>query len=83
VVPAAEGGETTAENGQSLCEACNYAKEAPGWSARTVAGLGAHTVVTTTPTGHSYTSRAPCPPGLDLSLAERRLRRAINIAYAA
>ena len=30
----AEGGQTSATNGQGLCEACNYAKEADGWSAR-------------------------------------------------
>ena len=31
-VPAAAGGRTLARNGQGLCEACNYAKEADGWS---------------------------------------------------
>ena len=30
VVPHARGGPTTARNLQGLCEACNYAKEAPG-----------------------------------------------------
>ena len=25
------GGDTTAANGQGLCQACNHAKEAPGW----------------------------------------------------
>ncbi|MDX6372235.1 MAG: hypothetical protein QOD98_1223, partial [Nocardioidaceae bacterium] len=48
---------TTADNGQGLCELCNYAKEADGWSARTVPGPR-HTVETTTPTGHTYTSTA-------------------------
>jgi hypothetical protein len=62
----AEGGETSFANGQGLCEACNIAKEAPGWTARPVrAGPGPagqhhpHTVETTTPTGHVYTSVAP------------------------
>lgn len=32
VVPWAAGGTTTESNGRGLCEACNYAKEAPGWS---------------------------------------------------
>ena len=52
-------GPTTAANGQGLCEACNYAKEAPGWSARTTRAGPRHTVRTTTPTGHTYDSTAP------------------------
>ena len=52
-------GATTTTNGQGLCEACNYAKEAPGWRARTVRAGPGHTVRTTTPTGHSYDSTAP------------------------
>jgi len=28
------GGSTSGENGQGLCEACNHAKQAPGWRAR-------------------------------------------------
>ncbi|MFC3688280.1 HNH endonuclease [Aquipuribacter hungaricus] len=36
VVPHARGGPTTAENLQGLCEACNHAKEAPGWRASVV-----------------------------------------------
>ena len=57
VEPRSRGGTTTADNGQGLCEVCNYAKEADGWSARTVPGPR-HTVETTTPTGHTYTSTA-------------------------
>ncbi|WP_304659255.1 HNH endonuclease [Arthrobacter zhaoxinii] len=34
--PHSRGGPTKAENGQGLCEACNHAKEAPGWSAEVV-----------------------------------------------
>lgn len=61
VIPVAEDGATTAENVQSLCEACNYAKQAPGWTQRTVAEPR-HTVETTTPTGHHYRSPAPAVP---------------------
>ncbi|MEO5710694.1 MAG: DUF222 domain-containing protein [Nocardioidaceae bacterium] len=58
--PAGAGGETSAVNAQGLCEACNYAKEAPGWRTRARAdGL----LETTTPTGHRHRSRAPTPPG--------------------
>jgi hypothetical protein len=55
----AEGGETKLANGQGLCEACNIAKEALGWTARPRPGPDDHVVDTTTPTGHRYTSRAP------------------------
>ncbi|GAW51489.1 MULTISPECIES: HNH endonuclease [unclassified Nocardioides] len=54
----AEGGETSETNGQGLCEACNYAKQAPGWRARPSPGPRHH-VETTTPTGHQYSSTAP------------------------
>jgi hypothetical protein len=60
---AVEGGPTTAGNGQGLCEACNYAKQAPGWRARAIPGEPSHTIETTTPTGHRYRSTAPPPPG--------------------
>jgi hypothetical protein len=60
VTPAADGGPTTLNNGQSLCEACNYAKQAAGWKTeRSRDG----TITVTTPTGHTYTSRAPDIPG--------------------
>jgi hypothetical protein len=62
VTRAADGGATTADNGQGLCESCNYAKESAGWSARRVPGER-HPVETTTPTGHTYLTRAPDPPG--------------------
>jgi hypothetical protein len=58
----AEGGRTSHVNGQGLCEACNLAKQAPGWTARPRPGPR-HTVDTRTPTGHTYTSTAPPPPG--------------------
>ena len=57
-----EGGPTTVTNTQGLCEACNHAKQATGWTARPRPGPSpgsTHTVETTTPTGHTYTSTAP------------------------
>ena len=61
---AADGGPTTATNAQGLCEACNYTKDTPGWHARAhLDDTGIPTVVTTTPTGHTYTSHPPRPPG--------------------
>ncbi|MCQ2000432.1 HNH endonuclease [Arthrobacter zhaoxinii] len=64
--PHQDGGPTSMVNGQGLCEACNQAKEAPGWKARTAdppGQSGPHTVETTTPTGHTYRSTAPPLPG--------------------
>lgn len=60
VLPFARGGETTETNGDGLCEACNYAKEASGWRHEVVeAGDGTHLIRVTTPTGHTYESAAP------------------------
>ncbi|MET0820690.1 MAG: HNH endonuclease, partial [Aeromicrobium sp.] len=60
-VRASDGGETSAENGQGLCEACNYAKEAAGWRSLPLPS-DRHEVLITTPTGHTYVSSAPDPP---------------------
>ncbi|WP_461169202.1 HNH endonuclease [Arthrobacter sp. Z1-15] len=46
VRPVRDGGATSAENLQGLCEACNQAKEAPGWTTRTVDALPARTAET-------------------------------------
>lgn len=64
VQPHDEGGETSADNGQGLCEACNHVKQAPGWRQRVVGHpLDRHQVETVTPTGHRYVSTAPAPLG--------------------
>ena len=47
IQPHAEGGPTSYTNGQGLCEACNHAKEAPGWNA---------TAIRTTPPGNGSAS---------------------------
>jgi hypothetical protein len=60
--PVAADGETSRDNGQGLCEACNYAKEAPGWSVRVVA-TEPHTIEIRTPTRQVYRSQAPPLPG--------------------
>ncbi|GAA1072363.1 HNH endonuclease [Tsukamurella spumae] len=60
ITPHAAGGATSYSNGQGLCAACNYAKEAPGWRSATVDDpSGRHTVETRTPTGHVHRSTAP------------------------
>ncbi|MBC9733480.1 HNH endonuclease [Nocardioides sp. zg-578] len=70
-VPVAAGGPTTAGNAQGLCEACNHAKQAPGWQAQTspdgdaetgdpkTDDLGTGDIETTTPTGHRHRRRPP------------------------
>jgi hypothetical protein len=59
------GGPTSFANGRGVCARGNYVREMPGWEVELVDdGLGRHrhTVRTTTPTGHTYTSRAgPAP----------------------
>lgn len=59
--PVSAGGQTSRENGDGLCEGCNYAKEARGWRARPSPG-DRHTLEITTPNGHSYCSTAPPAP---------------------
>jgi len=66
--PSARGGPTSAVNGLGECEACNYAKEAPGWRVRASTDEnGCHTAEFTTPTGACYSSKAPpLPPRMDI-----------------
>ncbi|GAA3404295.1 hypothetical protein GCM10011577_22730 [Pseudarthrobacter polychromogenes] len=65
ITPWHSDGTTTSTNGQGLCEACNHTKETPGWTATPVPGPR-HTVELHTPTGHTYHSTAPPPPGTGL-----------------
>lgn len=71
--PDRDGGITSALNGLGLCEACNYAKEAPGWRVRTRDDDGTHTAEFLTPTCATYYSIAPPPPGT------RVVRRTIDL----
>ncbi|MFK0040206.1 HNH endonuclease [Paenarthrobacter sp. NPDC090517] len=66
VLPWRSGGTTHLTNGAGLCEACNHTKEIPGWASKTVHADvhgGTHTLEISTPTGHSYQSKAPPLPG--------------------
>ncbi|HWJ83410.1 MAG TPA: DUF222 domain-containing protein [Nocardioides sp.] len=60
ITPVEDGGETSAENGQALCEDCNHVKQAPGWRQHPTDDGGVETI---TPTGHRYRSHAPPPVG--------------------
>jgi hypothetical protein len=63
VTPRARGGPTHLDQGQGLCEACNYAKESTGWRHRTRSQWPErHSVEVTTPTGHTHWSQAPPLP---------------------
>ena len=58
--PHSRGGPTSAANGLGTCEACNYAKEAPGWRVHTFDDEGQrHTAEYITPTGAHHESHAP------------------------
>lgn len=86
IVPRRAGGPTSADNGQGLCEACSYTKEAPGWAHRvtwqlTPEGQIGRVVTVATPTGHTYTSRPPPMPGPGRRLRDRRwLSRSVSAA---
>jgi hypothetical protein len=55
-----DGGPSTRDNGQGICEGHNLVKEMPGWSARVVSDRrSTHTVEVRTPTGHTYRAHAP------------------------
>ena len=74
----ASGGETSELNGLGECEACNYAKEAPGWRVNTQRDKdGTHTSEVTTPTGTRHRSKAPPLPG-----SRRFPSSSIEIAFA-
>jgi hypothetical protein len=63
-IPHARGGPTSLTNGLGECEACNYAKQAPGWRVHTWCDeQGRHTAEFTTPTGSHHRSQAPPLPG--------------------
>ncbi|WP_420113371.1 DUF222 domain-containing protein [Pseudactinotalea sp.] len=68
---AADDGATDLRSGQGKCEACNYAKEAPGWSERADdLRPDEHRITITTPTGHTYTTVPPPPPGANAEPGE-------------
>ncbi|WP_207548349.1 HNH endonuclease [Mycolicibacterium iranicum] len=71
--PDRNGGKTSALNGLGACQACNYAKEAPGWQVHTWDDNGTHTAEFVTPTNAVYHSIAPPPPGT------RIIRRTIDL----
>ncbi len=81
VIPVEQGGATSEANGQGLCEACNYAKQAPGWRARASGDRAGDEVQITTPTGHRYRSR---PPALPLGKPPSRVEMIFaDLIYAA
>jgi len=75
--PNARGGPTSALNGLGECEACNYAKQAPGWQvSTTTTETGTHTARFSTPTGAVHHSHAPPPPGPPPLIIDRYWPRA-------
>ncbi|NMN97625.1 HNH endonuclease [Antrihabitans stalactiti] len=82
IEPHENGGETTELNGAGLCAACNYAKQAPGWSAEPEEASGLHQYNFTTPSGHTYRSTAP-PLPLPAKKRARTRQVEIDIVWAA
>jgi Domain of unknown function (DUF222) len=80
--PHVRGGPTNGMNGLGACEACNYAKEAPGWRVTTGCDEeGCHTAEFTTPTGARHHSKAPPLPGpTRIELAEVEIHVSIDLA---
>ena len=77
--PVRDGGTTSLDNAAGLCEACNYTKDLPGWTA-TVHTMsdGTRVLDLVSPTGHRQHSRAPDPPG-----APDPVSRLLSALYAA
>ena len=61
ITPYRDGGPTTFGNGRGVCERHNHVREMRGWNVELLADRP-HSVITITPTGHSYVSQAPDPP---------------------
>jgi hypothetical protein len=84
VVRASDGGPTSADNGQGLCERCNYVKETWGWSSWVATpGTGPHEVHGATEHLRILRSTAPPLPGRPgprYSPAELRLAHALTLA---
>ena len=81
-IPFADGGETTVDNAQGYCEACNRAKQAPGWSTTPLGEAARFLIIT--PTRHRYQHGPPDPPGISaqrsLSPLEEDLIAALRAA---
>lgn len=62
VVQVRKDGKTSEANASSRCSGCNQTKEAPDWDEKPISGKR-HTFQITTPSGHTYISKAPLLPG--------------------
>lgn len=88
VVRDADGGQTSAHNGQGLCERCNYVKETLGWTSWTASrpDRGPHEVHGVTEHLRILRSTAPPMPGgpgprtPDRSPAELHVARRLTLA---
>ncbi len=78
-VPHRQGGPTSALNGLGECEACNYTKEAPGWTVATTATNGEHAAQFSTPTGATYQSSALPLPGPPIRKIISRMEGRLSI----
>jgi Domain of unknown function (DUF222)/HNH endonuclease len=88
IKPKAQGGPTSGDNGQGLCEHCNYVKELAHW--KVTAGVdesGRHSTTVETPTGeHHHSLAPPILPGrrkIDYSEIEQRIGVTLYDLHAA
>jgi hypothetical protein len=79
--PHRDGGPTSAVNGLGECAACNLFKEADGWQVTTTERDRIHGATFTTPTGATYHSTAPPPPGT-IEIYDSHVELHIGIAIA-
>ena len=78
--PVKAGGQTSSDNAAGLCEACNYTKDLPGWTAILhTQSDGGKVLDLTSPTGHRHHSRAPDPPGAPDPI-NQRVRQLLSTA---
>ncbi len=87
VVRTADGGRTHANNGQGLCERCNYVKETPGWTTWVPASGSDQRHEVHGVTEHLRIHRSTAPPlpgglvgGIDYSPYELRLASTYTLA---
>ena len=60
ILPHAQDGQTSLDNGQGLCEACNYTKHTPGWTHHPITQPhGTTTIRITTPPRHTHHTTPP------------------------
>lgn len=72
VVQVRKNGKTTEDNSSGRCFSCNQTKEAPDWDEHPTPG-DRHSFNITTPSSHTYISKAPPLPGMKTRLHQSNI----------